>query len=597
MKDKMKNEIKKKIKELNILKLYGFFKKKENSKYKEFVLENTRNIDTENFMERLYLFYNGYIEKQICSNINCNNFVQFLSFSKGYREYCSVKCKNSSKLNKEKIKKTNLKKYGVENPFSSNKIKEKIKQSNLKKYGETNYTKTEEYKEKVRKTLFNKYNQNIENSFQLDFVIDKIKIKNKKNNREKYFLYFKEKLKEFHLEILCEKEKFDNADFQTNIHKYRKEGYIYYDFKCLKCNNVFSSHLSSGNIPICRKCNPITYSNLQNDINLFIESLNVNNISFNNRNIISPMELDIFIKDFNFAIEVNGMYWHSYEYINEYKISNNTLNKLKEKKINTNIGENYHLLKTTLCKDKKIQLFHIFEYEWNNPLKQNILKSMIKNKLKLNNNKIFARKCIIKELNTKEDNILVRNFLNKNHIQGTVNSSIKLGIFFNDELVSLMTFSKERVKTKNKYNNTYELTRFCSKLNTNIIGGASKLLKYFVNKILKENERIITFADLRYSYGDLYYKLGFKKLYITQPNYYYFKNSYPKNIQEYSNVFWKKENFRKEKIKKMFEDKNNKLIHYFNDNLTEKENMVLNNFSKIYDSGKIKFEYIKENNK
>ena len=120
-----------------------------------------------------------------------------------------------------------------------------------------------------------------------------------------------------------------------------------------------------------------------------------------------------------------------------------------------------------MCNSNGIQLFHICEDDW--IYKQNIIKSMILNKLGKSSNKIYARKTEVKEV---IDNKLVREFLDNNHIQGFVGSKIKLGLFYKDELVSLMTFSK-RTFMKNE---DYELVRFCNKLNTNVIGGASKLL-------------------------------------------------------------------------------------------------------------------------
>jgi hypothetical protein len=155
-------------------------------------------------------------------------------------------------------------------------------------------------------------------------------------------------------------------------------------------------------------------------------------------------------------------------------------------------------------------------------MKKEIVKSIIKSKLGLNKIKIFGRKTEIKEIN---NNKLIRDFLETNHIQGFVGSSVKLGLFYNNELVTLMTFGKKRLSMGNKNNidGEYEMLRFCNKLNTTIIGGASKLLNFFIKNY--QFQSILTFADRRYSQGNLYENLGFKFIGNTKPNYWYFKTN------------------------------------------------------------------------
>ena len=104
-------------------------------------------------------------------------------------------------------------------------------------------------------------------------------------------------------------------------------------------------------------------------------------------------------------------------------------------------------------------------------------------------NKIMARKTEIKEFN---DTKMIKDFLDKNHIQGHVGSKIKIGLFYENKLVSLMTFGdKRKLMGQKSVVGTYEMLRFCNILNTNVIGGASRLFKYFVDKY---NTRRIFFA-------------------------------------------------------------------------------------------------------
>jgi hypothetical protein len=136
-------------------------------------------------------------------------------------------------------------------------------------------------------------------------------------------------------------------------------------------------------------------------------------------------------------------------------------------------------------KNNGYKLIHIFEHEWVN--RQEIIKAKLKSLFGVEQESIYARKCIIKEISNKEKN----EFLNKYHIQGEDKSTVKLGLFFSDELVAVMTFGKPRF---NK-NYEYELIRYAT--SKHVICGASKLLKYF-ERVYKPKS-IITYADRRFS--------------------------------------------------------------------------------------------------
>lgn len=262
----------------------------------------------------------------------------------------------------------------------------------------------------------------------------------------------------------------------------------------------------------------------------------------------SNKELDIYVPNKNIAIEYNGGLWHSFG----SSFPNNIHHELKNK---TN-----HFNKFKQCNDLNINLLQINSYEWNNLSKQNIWKSIINNKLGINN-KIYARKCKIIELHNKQKN----DFLNKNHLQGMDNSRIKLGLEYNGELVSVMTFSKPRF---NK-NYEWELVRFCNLLNHNVIGGASKLLKHFIKNYSPKT--LISYADLRYSNGNMYKKLGFKFKTYTPPSYVYIKSD--KVLSRFS--------CQKNKLSKILEN--------FDENKTESQNMIDNNYRKLWDAGTMLF--------
>jgi hypothetical protein len=247
------------------------------------------------------------------------------------------------------------------------------------------------------------------------------------------------------------------------------------------------NHLNGSGCPKCNKFNI-----KENEILLFIQK-SYNDVIITNERILDGKELDIYLPKIKLGFEFNGLYWHS--------------ELFRDK--------NYHLDKTKLALKKNTRLFHIWEDDWTN--KQEIVKSMILNKLGKTSNKIYARKCHIKII---DDNSIVRDFLDKNHIQGFVGSNIKLGLFHQNELVSIMTFGTlRRALGQRTIEGSYELIRFCNKINTTVVGGASKLFKYFLERF--KPKEVISYSDYSRSTGDMYQKLGFKLKHNSKPNYYY----------------------------------------------------------------------------
>lgn len=305
------------------------------------------------------------------------------------------------------------------------------------------------------------------------------------------------------------KYQYDNTEYK-GAHKYINVTCpIHGTFRVKALNHLFNK---SG----CPKCsNPISRSEME--IRDFISSIG-EKYEVNNRTILDGNEIDILITDKNIGIEFDGIHWHS--------------ELFKDK--------NYHLNKTEECKKHGIRLIHIFEDEWIE--RKDIWKSMLCNLFGKTNSKIFARKCVIKEVDTKSKT----DFLNDNHIQGNVNSKINLGLYYNDELVSLMTFGKERInlggKNKEGY---YELSRFCNKIGTTVIGGASKLFKFFIEEY--NPIEIISYSDKRWSDGKLYAILGFEHIHDSRPNYFYVIRNHRENRFKYRKDRLVKEGFDKEK--------------------------------------------------
>ena len=294
-----------------------------------------------------------------------------------------------------------------------------------------------------------------------------------------------------------------------------------------------NNHLIKGyGCPMCSS----NRSKGEREVVSFLQSLGFENIECNKRTIVDGIELDMFLPEVNVAIEYDGLYWH---------------NELK-------VDKNYHLNKTNECNKHGIHLIHIFEDEWHN--KQDIVKSMISNAVNKSPDRIFARKCKIKTVNEKDKKV----FLIENHLQGDARSSINLGLYYDGELVSLMTFCAPRVNLGRKNEEgTYELLRFCSKINFNVVGGASKLFKSFLRDY--NPRKIITYSDNRWAIGKTYEKLGFKLMHISKPNYFYVVKNERENRFKY----------RKDRL----------VLEGFDKNKTEHEIMLERGIYRIYDCG------------
>ena len=422
-------------------------------------------------------------------------------------------------------KQTKLEKYGNEEYNN----REKFKQTCLERYGVECNLQSNETKEKIKQTCLERYGVfNFNNS-------DKAK----QTCLEKYnVVYFKQS----HFKNINDlNEKYVKENFIKNNRFLIQEFMEYFNFEytcAMKYKKMF-------NIQEPNK------TNLYKTQQFIFDSIKTENKIFNDRSVLDGKELDIYLPDIKLAIEYNGLLYHSEGY--------------SEHKQFGNVDKNYHLDKTLGCLQKGITLFHIFEGE-----NLDLWLSMINNKLGLNE-RIFARKCYVAELKSKD----IINFLNENHIQGYVQSSINLGLFYTDgvdlpKLVSVMTFSKPRFNKRYEY----ELIRFCSLKNTSVIGGANKLLKYFINKYNPKS--IISYANRRFSNGSIYETLGFKKIGASAPNYFYF------NMLDYK--LESRNKYQKHKLKSLLSD--------FDSNLSEAENMFKNGYRRIYDCGNLVYELV-----
>jgi len=492
-------------------------------KIEYFIIDN--NISDLKFSNIIYNYLNSL--KEIPKCVQCNiGERRFIGFQEGYNNFCSRKCASifslPSLLINRKI--NTIKKYGVDHTSKLESVKNKQMETNISKYGFKSPTQNKTVNDKQRKSMLDRHG--VEYTGNSEILMNKVFL----SRSVKY------------------KSMIDNNYPDLNI-SIIEEGT--FNIKCDKCNGSYEIknellrlRYFRYKVEPCLICNPLQSYKLgsENEISKFVESLGLDLIK-NDRLILDGKEIDILIKDKNVAIEFNGLYWHSELY--------------KDK--------NYHIDKKLNSIKKGINLIHIWEDDW--LYKEDIVKSRLINTLGLNNTKIYARKCIIKVISSKESSI----FLDMNHLQGSIKSSFNIGLFYNDELVSIMTFGKfRRCLGTNSINGKWELYRFCNKLNTSVIGSFSKLLKNFENS--NNPDELITYINRDWSTGDnVYVKNNFKFVSNTPINYWYFNSKEVKRKHRF--------NFRKDKLVREGYDKI----------LTEKEIMYNRGFNVIWDCGSIKY--------
>lgn len=320
--------------------------------------------------------------------------------------------------------------------------------------------------------------------------------------------------------------------------------------KCNNCNNIFTQYHQQ--YFTCWMCNTRHRSLKEQELIDLFNSLNIRFIT-NCRTILkNNRELDFYFPDDNLAIEFDGLYWHS---------------ELRGK------DRTYHLQKTVECEQQGIHLLHIFEDEWEHH--KDIIVGKIKSLLnKDDRTVVYARNTTIQEISSIES----KTFLDTHHLQGADSAKYRFGLFYNNMLISAMTFSKPNASKGNIKNTTlgtYELSRYCSHTSYRCVGGASKLLKYFITA--HNPNKIISYADRRYSVSkkNVYESLGFSLIHSSPPNYWYFSNTpYLRRMHRF--------NFTKKKTIQLGGSPSK----------TEWENMIDLGYNRIWDCGHLKYELL-----
>jgi len=546
---------------------------------------NNREPDT--LSEAVFCAYhetNAYI----CS---CGKFISYIDFTNGYRHHCSSKCASLDPESQKKLKETNMVRYGVDNPAKSLEIKEKFKQSMQERYGVNNPMQHPESKDKSKTTNIERYG--VEHVLQSA----EVRSKGKKTTRRKYGVdhpmqseIFQNAQRETNMtrlgvEYPMQSEQVLNKYKATLLEKYGVENAMQSQVVKDKTKNTWAERygvehptfrfysdetkdilfdrekfsdfirdksLTTGASILdidpstvsdyCKKYDifvPSSTSSYEREIAEFFTSIGLEFIS-NSRSIIKPYELDFFVPEHNLAVEFNGLYWHSHERLGD---------------------KNYHLKKLSLCENHGIRLLMVNEDEW---IQHSVaIKNRIKNICGKTGRGAPGRKLTIRKITNKEANP----FVDEYHIQGASSGIISsFGAYDDLNLVGVIQFSKQRGSGK------IELIRFCVD-NDSHAGMFSKLLSFAISS--EGYDHIISFADKRYSIGNVYEVNGFAKAKIIPPDY-----RYVKNLKTFH-----KSSFTKKNIQTKFGIDMSQL--------TERQAMMNLGYRRIYDCGKIRYEWNK----
>jgi len=434
------------------------------------------------------------------------------------KELSEIDCSWTRDDVKEKIKKTYLKQHGVDHNSKIKLVVKKRKETFLKKYGVDNPSKFQEVKSKKKNTMLKKYG--VEFPLQSPEILSKSQ-ETLKENYNTNVPAKSEVITNKMQETSLKKYGFPNPMENNNIKEKSKIGFqdyvkedpdgrfsllnslrdeknpIWADLKKISLNKIAEkNNIEYKKLRSCFYDNSDLYEKFkkiycfpkiqtQKEIANLIESLGSGlNVVLNDRKVLNGTEIDIYIPEKKIGIEYNGCFWHSEAWLDK-----------KE-------AQYKHHNKTKICEENGIKLIHIFETEWEN--NKDLILLYIKNALGLNSRKFYARKCQVNNNRCPE-------FFDGNHLQKRKNGvEVYFNLEYNGEIVASMTASKHHERN-NRENNFIILSRFCSLVDCNVVGGASKLFKQFTEWAKEKGyKKIISWSDSAISNGDIYNILGFQ---------------------------------------------------------------------------------------
>lgn len=342
---------------------------------------------------------------------------------------------------------------------------------------------------------------------------------------------------------------------QLSITNVTRTPHVTFSIKCHVCEtqytrsrNAFVGSKLHQSAYLCPTCHPrmCGTSVIEQQLHDFITSIVGNkHVIANDRSVLKGREIDVYIPHLNLGFEMDGLYWHA------------------ERASGRPIHD--HNTKTKLAATQGVRLIHIFEDEWvkQPEITQNRIRHMLQSQ---SQHTVFARRTIIRGISSKEKN----EFLKQHHIQGSDISGIRYGAFYEEQLIAVMTFTTPNM-SKGSSGQQYELNRFAVATGWHVPGIASRLFTRF--KRDHNPTSVLSYSDRRWCTGNVYKQLGFVFEGTTPPSYWYLTDSYATRVH------------RSSFMKHMLGDK----LDTFDPKKTEWENMIENNYDRIWDCGSTKW--------
>ena len=377
---------------------------------------------------------------------------------------------DGSYTNKGKAAKTCLERYGMSNYSSTEECREKVRATNLAKYGTNTPAQNPAILEKMKNTCVEKFG--VDNYWKSDEF--------RKAQQQKYFDKFPD-LTATYKEIYQDPE--------------RLREYInaLADKTTIGIAESFNISRASA-YTLLAKNDLLDIVDVEHQTSHYekeiAEYIGTDLCELNNRTALSGKEIDIYVPSKKLGIEVNGTYWHS----NLFK------------------AKSYHQEKSKLAEKAGIRLIHIWEYEWLDPVQQNKIKMMLDIALGRVQTRIYAKNCEIRQISNKEAKALN----DKVHLQGHRDAKVTYGLFYNNELVQLMSFSQTRYNRNLKNSNSWEIIRGCPGSNNIVVGGVSKLFKHFIKEY--DPQEVFSYCDFNKFDGKSYEAIGMEFIGYTAPD-------------------------------------------------------------------------------
>ena len=427
--------------------------------------------------EQLFALLNPTCTRMCCQ---CGSkLTRFYGPSRGWGNYCSRACSTSADQRKQRFIETSMQKYGVPSPKQTARVNEKMAATNQARYGHVCNLHSSSRRHEIRQKI----------AAQLEVALEKIKA----TNRARYGVEWQTQRAAFI--STCQSVHWDAARDrdEVRISAAKEQGFELLEKNQDRlhkwkhsCGWLFESPVVGLRCPGCSTRG----SAVEQEIADFIAESTTFEIERHARIFGDRREVDIFIPALQLAIEVNGCWWHREE-----------------------VDRGRMLQKTVDAKSRGIQLLHVWDVEWYQ--QQHHVQAAILSKLG-QNSKIAARDTIVQAVSPADADA----FCQEHHRQASARSRVRLGLYHNGALISLLTVGAPRFDRSVEW----EIIRFVSAPGISVVGGFERLLKAFERGWNPSS--IGTYADLAWGTGAIYRAAGFQFEKNTSPGYFWVNSKY-----------------------------------------------------------------------